>query len=83
MKMKCLSFSIIMAALLLAACATLPPYNAAFSEVDRDHDGIIEWREFQGYYPDADPKTFLEADRNKDGEITPAEWRSYIEAQQP
>jgi hypothetical protein len=81
-KMKYRACAILMAAALLAACASLPPYDAAFSEVDRDHDGIIEWREFQGYYPDADPKSFLEADRNKDGDITPDEWRSYIDAQE-
>lgn len=68
---------------LLVSCAALPPYNAAFSEVDQDHDGIIEWREFQGYYPDADPKTFLEADQSKDGDISLDEWRLFIETQQP
>jgi len=68
---------------LLAACAAMPPFDAAFPDVDLDHDGIIEWREFQTYYPDADPKTFLEADRSKDGDISPEEWRFFIEAQQP
>ena len=81
--MKYPFFSILIATALLAACASLPPYDAAFSAVDRDHDGIIEWREFQAYYPDADPKAFLEADRNKDGDITPDEWRAYIEVQKP
>ncbi len=82
-KMKHHFFSILIAAVLLAACASLPPYDAAFSDIDQDHDGIIEWREFQAYYPNADPKTFLEADRNKDGDITPDEWRAYIEVQEP
>jgi len=76
-------FVILTAAALLAACATAPRYNAAFAEVDQDQDGIIEWREFQGYYPDADPKTFLEADGSKDGDITPEEWRLFIETQPP
>ena len=76
-------FSILTAAVLLAACASLPPHDAPFAKIDRDQDGIIEWREFQGYYPDADPKSFLEADGNKDGDITPDEWRVYREAQQP
>jgi len=81
--MKHAALIITMLTALLAACAALPPYNAAFSEVDLDHDGVIAWREFQTYYPDADPKTFLEADRSKDGDISPDEWRFFIETQQP
>jgi hypothetical protein len=79
--MKRAPFVIILVIALLASCANFPPYNAAFSEVDQDHDGIVEWREFQGHYPDADPKTYLEADRNKDGDISPDEWRFFIETQ--
>lgn len=69
--------------LLLAACATAPRHQAAFADLDQNRDEIIEWREFKGYYPDADPKAFLEADRSKDGDITLDEWRLYIESQTP
>jgi hypothetical protein len=30
-----------------------------------------------------DPKTFLEADQSKDGDISLDEWRLFIETQQP
>ena len=68
---------------LLWACASLPTYTAPFSDVDTNGDGIIEWREFKTFYPDADAKAFLEADQNKDGEITPDEWKSFVESQSP
>ena len=74
-------FSIALMTTLLAACASLPPYNAPFAEIDTNGDGIIEWREFKTRYPETDAKAFLEADQNKDGDITPDEWQAYIEAQ--
>jgi hypothetical protein len=83
MKMMRNLFSILIVTALMAACASLPRYSAPFSEVDQDRDSVIEWREFKIYYPDADPKAFLEADRNKNGEITPDEWRFYVETQTP
>jgi hypothetical protein len=63
----------------LAACASLPRYDAAFSAVDQNHDALIEWWEFEAAYPNADPKTFLEADHNKDGQVTAEEWQYYAD----
>ena len=68
---------------LLAACAAVPRYQAAFGDLDANRDAVVEWREFKGYYPEADPKAFLEADRNKDGDISPDEWRFYIQTHTP
>jgi PBP1b-binding outer membrane lipoprotein LpoB len=68
-------------AVLLTACASLPRYNAPFPEVDSNGDGVIEWQEFKTRYSDSDAKAFLEADRNKNGDITPEEWQFFIEMQ--
>ncbi len=65
--------------LAVLACATHPVHYAEFDAVDHDASGTIEWHEFKAIYPEASPKSFLEADRNKDGEITPDEWATYIE----
>ncbi len=72
-----------LALLLLVGCASDPVHYAAFSDVDHDESGKIEWYEFKAAYPEASPKSFLEADRNKDGWITPEEWRAYIERYAP
>lgn len=72
---------IAIAAVLLTACASLPRYTAPFPEVDSNSDGVIEWQEFKARYPDSDAKAFLEADRNKNGDITPEEWQFFIEMQ--
>lgn len=71
--------TLVLLTFLLAACAAVPQYHAPFADLDQDRDGIVEWREFQGHYPEADPKAFLEADRNKDGDISPEEWRFHLE----
>ena len=63
----------------LAACASQPRYDAAFSTVDHNHDAVIEWREFETAYPNADPKVFLEADHNKDGLVTAEEWQYFTD----
>ena len=76
-------FAMAVLSALLAACAAAPRYQAAFADLDQNRDAVVEWREFKGYYPEGDPKAFLEADRNKDGDITPDEWRFYLETQPP
>lgn len=76
-------WSIAITAVLLTACASLPRYTAPFSEVDHNSDGVIEWQEFKAHYPDSDAKAFLEADRNKNGEIAPDEWQFFVETQRP
>jgi hypothetical protein len=74
---------IVIAAILLTACASLPRYTAPFSEVDHNGDGVIEWQEFKAHYPDSDARAFLEADRNKNGEIAPDEWQFFVETHMP
>lgn len=69
----------VMVWLLAGACAPHPVHHAPFAAVDQDASGVIEWHEFSPAYPEASPKSFLEADRNKDGEITPAEWETYMQ----
>jgi hypothetical protein len=76
MKPKCITIAV--ATALLAACTSLPVYDAPFADIDRNSDGVIEWYEFKARYPEADPKAFLEADRNKNGEITTEEWQSFV-----
>ena len=66
-------------AAVLSACAALPRYDAAFATLDQNRDAVIEWWEFEAVYPDADPKTFLEADHSKDGQITAEEWQYYTD----
>lgn len=61
----------------MITCTTAPRYDAPFSAVDQNRDAVIEWREFDAYYPDAHPKAFLQADRSKDGQITPQEWQFF------
>jgi len=63
----------------LTACASPPRYDAAFATLDRNQDAVIEWWEFEAAYPNADPKTFLEADHSKDGRITAEEWQYYTD----
>ena len=65
--------------LAMIACAAHPVHFAEFEAVDRDASGIIEWSEFKTAYPEASPKSYMEADQNKDGEITPKEWEAYIQ----
>ncbi|MGD9097306.1 MAG: hypothetical protein PVF97_04415 [Desulfobacterales bacterium] len=65
--------------LAMLACAKHPVHHATFDAVDQDASGIVEWHEFQAAYPEATPKSFLEADQNKDGDITPEEWEAYIQ----
>ncbi len=69
--------------LAMMACATNPVHHAEFEAVDHDASGIIEWYEFKKTYPEATPKSFMEADKNKDGEITPEEWAAYMENYPP
>lgn len=73
----------ILVLLLLIGCASDPVHYAEFTNVDHDESGVIEWYEFKAAYPEASPKSFLEADRNKDGRITPGEWEAYIERYAP
>ncbi len=65
--------------LMTMACAAQPVQYAPFEAVDHDGSGIVEWYEFKKAYPEATPKSFLEADLNKDGDLTPEEWETYME----
>ena len=65
--------------LAMIGCAAHPVQYAEFEAVDQDASGIIEWYEFKAAYPEASPKSYIEADQNKDGEITPKEWEAYIQ----
>ena len=73
-----------LASLWIAGCAAKPVvHHAAFGEIDQDDSGLIEWYEFKAVYPEASPKSFLEADQDKDGELTPKEWETYMEDYPP
>lgn len=72
-----------LALLLIIGCASDPVHYAAFSNVDHDTSGAIEWYEFKAVYPEASPKSFMEADQDKDGAITPEEWDAYMENYPP
>ncbi|MDJ0720368.1 MAG: hypothetical protein QNJ04_01990 [Desulfobacterales bacterium] len=65
--------------LAMLACAQHPVHHATFDAVDQDDSGTIEWREFKETYPEASPKSYLEADKNKDGDVAPGEWEAYIQ----
>jgi len=67
------------ALILVWGCASAPVYCRGFDEIDRNADGILEWQEFKSAYPAADARAFLEADANKNTEITPAEWQRFTE----
>ncbi len=68
----------------ITGCSSTPVvHNASFSEIDQDDSGIIEWYEFKAFYPEASPKSFLEADLDKNGDITPVEWEAYMENYPP
>ena len=67
----------------LTACSSTQRYAASFGDVDGNRDGVIEWREFNTYFPGADPKAFLEADHNKDSDVTDEEWWRYTENHPP
>lgn len=59
---------------LLARLATIDVSDAAFRRLDTDHDGRISALE-----ANANPKVaarFLEADRNRDGYLSPEEFRT-------
>ncbi|MBL0713041.1 MAG: hypothetical protein JJV98_05010 [Desulfosarcina sp.] len=73
----------VLAILLVVGCASDPVHYAEFGAVDRDESDIVEWYEFKAFYPQASPKSFMEADQNKDGEISADEWHDYIERYRP
>lgn len=75
--------SIVVVSALLAACTSLPCYTAPFSAVDQNRDGVIEWREFKIHYSDTVPTAFMQADHNKDGDVTSEEWQYFVETQTP
>ena len=81
--MKSTPLSAALTILLIAGCASTPVHHAPFGEVDQDESGIIEWYEFKAVYPDASPKSFFEADLDKNGELTPEEWETYMEDYPP
>lgn len=71
----------IAAALLLTGCAATPSYRAAFTELDGDAGGTVEWHEFKARFQEATPKAFMAADADKDGRLQPAEWERFQELQ--
>jgi hypothetical protein len=84
MKMpKAPSLVALLVILWIFGCATPVVHHAAFGEIDQDDSGIIEWYEFKAAYPDASPKSFFEADLDKNGELSPEEWETYMEDYPP
>jgi hypothetical protein len=56
------------------------PYNAHFENMDSTKDGLVSWKEFKAYFPQAEPRVFSAIDINKDGFIDHDEWHKFKEA---
>ncbi|MFZ7128635.1 MAG: EF-hand domain-containing protein [Desulfobacterales bacterium] len=68
---------IVLSTVLISSCFGKALSLPSYSEMDRDGDGQVVWREFHQGLPSLSPKAFLEADLNKNGYVTPDEWTSW------
>ena len=83
--------SLILAVGMLSGCASksthhkekMPDpkgFNAHFPDMDSDGNDLVDWTEFEKYFPQAEPSVFKAIDLNGDGNIDHDEWHQFKEA---
>ena len=55
-------------------------YNAHFGDIDADGDDLVNWKEFEAYFENAEKKVFNAIDLNQDGNIDHDEWHEFKDA---
>ena len=55
-------------------------YNAHFGDMDTDGNEMVNWKEFNAFFKDADPKIFEALDLNRDKGVDHDEWHAFKEA---
>ncbi len=56
--------------------ASLPRTTPSFSELDKDHDGRLSFKEYKAGYPDATEEEFKALDTNGDGALSIDEYKA-------
>ena len=83
--------SLILAVGILTGCASKPThhkekmpdpkgFNAHLPDMDSDGNDLVDWAEFEKYFPQAEPGVFKAIDLNGDGNIDHDEWHQFKEA---
>ena len=52
-------------------------FNAHFGDMDANGDEMVNWQEFETYFPNAQPKIFEELDLNGDENVDHDEWHQF------
>ena len=60
-----------------SSCNGESDYNGHFGDLDQDGDDQVTWKEFKAHFPQAEPKVFEEADKNRDKSIGHDEWHEF------
>ena len=54
-------------------------FNAHFPDMDSDGNDLVNWDEFEEYFPQAKQEIFKAVDLNADGNIDHDEWHEFKE----
>jgi hypothetical protein len=55
-------------------------FNAHFPDMDHNGDDLVQWEEFDEFFPNAEKNVFNAIDLNKDGVLDHDEWHAFKEA---
>ena len=55
-------------------------FNAHFGDMDADGNALVNWKEFDAFFKNAEPKVFKALDLNKDDNVDHDEWHQFKEA---
>jgi len=56
------------------------PFNAHFGDMDANGDEMVDWKEFEAFFPNAQPEIFKELDLNGNEHVDHDEWHQFKEA---
>lgn len=52
-------------------------FNAHFGDMDADSNELVDWKEFEAHFPNAQPEIFRELDLNGDEGVDHDEWHEF------
>lgn len=55
-------------------------FNAHFGDMDADENDLVDWKEFEAFFPNAQPEIFKELDLNGDEGVDHDEWHQFKQA---